>query len=403
MNLYKNFLLVGDKSDADFPALLNVNGHIHTPHSFSAFNDFSQIFSMAVSENISVLGINDFYTTDGYGEFVASAMENKVFPLFNIEFMALQKAEQQADIRVNDPQNPGRTYLSGKGLRFPTSMSEASRKKLEQLKYESNRQTYEMVDKLNDFLKTTSIDIHFNAAEMQTHLAKNLLRERHIAKAVRMAVSEKFQTPEKIKRALTEIFSGKEPQSPPCNAAALENEIRNNLLKVGGVAYVAEDGKAFLSLEEVVSLIVDAGGIPCYPALLDDAKGNLTDFEKNYAKMCDTLKSKNIFAIELIPGRNSFHALKEFVRFFDGAGFVVTFGTEHNTPQLDPLTVSCRGGVPLDEELLQINYKGVAVIAAHQYRIQVGEKGFPANHMPAADELKALEILGKQVIANFIK
>lgn len=404
MNLYNDFSPVNDKEQkAEFPALLKVNGHIHTPHSFSAFKDFGQIFSMAVAENVSVLGINDFYTTDGYEEFAGCAVKNKVFPLFNIEFMALQKAEQQAGIRVNDPQNPGRTYLSGKGLRFPVSMSESSRKKLAQLQSESNRQTYEMVDKLNHFLETTSTGLHFDAAEMQSQLARNLLRERHIATAVRMAVFDKFRTPEKIKAALTEIFSGKEPQSALENLPALENEIRNNLLKSGGVAYVAEDEKAFLSLTEVVDFIVDAGGIPCYPVLLDDAKGNFTDFEKDYPSMRDTLKSKGIYTIELIPGRNSFEALKEFVRFFDASGFAVTFGTEHNTPQLDPLTVSCRGGVPLDDELLKINYKGAAIIAAHQYKMSKGEKGFPADHFPASDELKTLECIGKQVIVNFIK
>lgn len=404
MNLYNDFLPVGNKERAaTFPALLKVNGHIHTPHSFSAFKDFGQIFSMAVAENISVLGINDFYTTDGYEEFAACAAESKVFPLFNIEFMALQKAEQQAGIRVNDPQNPGRTYLSGKGLRFPAAMSENSRAKLARLQSESNRQTYEMVDKLNRFLETTSTGLRFDAAEMQSQLAKNLLRERHIATAVRIAVFNKFQIPEKIKAAFTEIFSGKEPQSALDNLPALENEIRNNLLKSGGVAYVAEDEKAFLSLEEVVDFIIDAGGIPCYPVLLDDAKGNFTDFEKDYPSMCNTLRSKRIYTIELIPGRNSFEALKTFVRFFDAAGFAVTFGTEHNTPQLDPLTVSCRGGVPLDNELLQINYKGAAIIAAHQYRISKGEKGFPTDNFPTADQLEALEYAGKQVIANFIK
>ncbi len=62
----------------------NINGHIHTPHSFSAFSEIKQAFEMAKTEGVSVLGINDFYTTDGYNEFAELAVENKVFPLFNI-------------------------------------------------------------------------------------------------------------------------------------------------------------------------------------------------------------------------------------------------------------------------------------------------------------------------------
>ena len=91
-----------------------VNGHFHTPYSFSAFKDLRQVFTMAREESVKVLGINDFYTMAGYDEFHDLSQDFKLFPLFNIEFMSLLKAEQKAGIRVNDPNNPGRTYFSGK-------------------------------------------------------------------------------------------------------------------------------------------------------------------------------------------------------------------------------------------------------------------------------------------------
>jgi hypothetical protein len=101
-----------------------VNGHIHSPESFSAFSEMELAFQMAMNEGVRVLGINDFYTLDGYHEFASLALKYKVFPLFNVEFMALQDKLQQEGIRVNDPNNPGRTYFSGKGLRYPVRMSE---------------------------------------------------------------------------------------------------------------------------------------------------------------------------------------------------------------------------------------------------------------------------------------
>jgi hypothetical protein len=380
-----------------------INAHIHSPYSFSAFENMEQPFEMANSEHIVVLGINDFYTTDGYDEFASLAKSRRIFPLFNIEFMALQKNEQAEGIRINDPQNPGRTYLSGKGLRYPVVLSDNGLQKLQRLQSESNRQTYQMVDKLNQFLETTSTGIHFNATALHGKLARNLFRERHIATAVRLAVVEKFVTEENIYAALTEIFSGKTPKSSVWDVAALENEIRNNLLKAGGPAYVPEDEKAFLSLREVIEFIIDAGGIPCYPVLLDDAKGNFTDFEGDFQMMANALKTKGIFMIELIPGRNDYSVLKDFVRFFDQQGFGITFGSEHNTPQLDPLTITCRGGIPLDDELMQISYKGAALIAAHQFLIANGKPGFPVYEFPSAGLLTELEGIGKQVIMNFIK
>ncbi len=382
-------------------AVPNINGHIHTPHSFSAFSEIEQAFELAKKEGVSVLGINDFYTTDGYNEFAELAVKNKIFPLFNIEFMALQNDLQEAGVRVNDPSNPGRTYFSGKGLRQPAKMSEASQQKITNLQKESNRQTFEMVKKLNAFFAENGIDIQFDAAEVQARLAKNLFRERHIAQAIRIAVFEKETTDLGRAKLMNAIFSGKEIKSAIDDVAGLENEIRGNLLKAGGAAFVPEDPKAFLSLEEVHELIIDAGGIPCYPVLLDFANGNFTDFEGDKEKLLQTLKSKNIFSIELIPGRNNFNILKDFVTFFNKNGFVITFGTEHNTPKLDPMKVSCGGGVDLDDELKQINYEGTAIVAAHQYLIAKGKEGYLKNGVARIEEKERFIELGKAVIARF--
>lgn len=79
----------------NFPVYREINGHIHTPYSFSAFTDMGTIFSMAKSENIAVLGINDFFVTDGYDDFYRRSMQNKIFPLFNIEFIGLLKDHQK--------------------------------------------------------------------------------------------------------------------------------------------------------------------------------------------------------------------------------------------------------------------------------------------------------------------
>lgn len=380
-----------------------INGHIHTPHSFSAFSGMEQPFQMAEKEGISVLGINDFYTTGGYDEFAAMAVKYHVFPLFNIEFMALQKEEQAAGIRINDPVNPGRTYLSGKGLRYPVMLNERNREVLSLLHTESNRQTYAMTGKLNEYLSAIGAGLQFDPAEIQIRLAKNLLRERHIAAAIRIAVYEKFENQAGIRDFFTLLYGGKEPKASTDNIAAVENEIRNNLLKSGGPAYVPEDEKAFLSLVEVTGLITDAGGIPCYPVLLDDAKGNFTGFEKNWDLMAEQLLTKGIYMIELIPGRNDHDVLSRFVHFFDEHGFVITFGSEHNTPQLDPLTISCRGMVPPGRDLEQINYKGAAVIAAHQYLNAHGMAGFPVGCFPSHKEVHELEMIGKKVISAFTK
>ncbi len=378
----------------------DINGHIHTPHSFSAFSTVEEPFKMAVSEGVSVLGINDFYTTDGYNEFAEMAKKYRVFPLFNIEFMALQKDLQEAGIRVNDPNNPGRTYFSGKGLCQPVKMSNVSIQKIKELQEESNRQTYEMVDKLNAFFAKKGLLIRFDALELQSRLAKNLFRERHIAQAIRMAVFETEDNDLGRANLLNKIFGGKMIKSAIDDFAGLENEIRGQLLKAGGAAFVPEDPKAFLSLEEVWELIIDAGGIPCYPMLLDFGNGNFTDYEADKQKLLKELESKKVFSIEIIPARNNVNVLREYVPFFNKKGFVITFGSEHNTPKLDPVKLNS-GGVELDEELKQINYEGTAVIAAHQYLMAKGQEGYLKNGVAKSNEKADFVALGKAVIAKF--
>lgn len=383
--------------------ILQVNGHFHTPYSFSAFSEIIQVFEMAEKEGVKVLGINDFYTTDGYAEFNQLAKQFHIFPLFNIEFMTLQKDLQAAGIRVNDPNNPGRTYFSGKGLKYPVELNAQMVDRLLGVQEESNRQTSEMIKKLNGWLKELGEDFSFSFDSMKAKYAKNLLRERHIAKALREAVAERYLSAGEQKAVWTKIFSGKAPKSDVADFAGLENEIRGNLLKSGGKAFVPEDDKAFLSLEQVIELIIKAGGIPCYPVLLDNPKGEFTDFEGDYEKLYKSLVAKNVYSLELIPGRNNPEILEEFVNYFHDKGFVITFGTEHNTPKLDPITVYGGDGNELNDHLKKIGYEGACIVAAHQYLVAKGKEGYlDAEGRAKTNQREEFVAVGHAAISHFV-
>ena len=104
--------------------VMKVNAHLHTPYSFSAFNDIDDALDRAVKEGVKVVGINDFYTTSGYDAWSDGCKKRNLFPLFGIEFISLNEVDQRAGLRVNDPGNPGRIYLSGKGLSYPFMLDE---------------------------------------------------------------------------------------------------------------------------------------------------------------------------------------------------------------------------------------------------------------------------------------
>jgi hypothetical protein len=380
-----------------------VNGHFHTPFSFSAFENLNQVFRMARDEDVKVLGINDFFTTKGYTDFYKLSLANFIFPLFNIEFIGLLKEEQQNNIRVNDPNNPGRIYFSGKGLKYPFYLEKKYIKLLDSVIKENMTQVSAMTEKVNESLRSVGSGIRLYFNEIREKYAKNLVRERHIAKALRIKIYEEYKEENQLKVFLNKLYSGKESKVKTTNHAALENEIRSNLLKKGGAAFVEENEKAFLSIDNVIKIILNAGGIPCYPLLLDDKNGRITDYEKDKKVLSDKLKSRNIYCIEFIPGRNDFFILKEYVNYFRENGFILTFGTEHNTPDRIPLTVSCRNEVPLDDELLRISFEGACVIAAHQYLNARGEMGYINRFgVPGIKKKDYFINLGKAVIEKYL-
>jgi len=407
----KNFLsdfpsyekLIIEMQGTNLPAYREANGHIHTPYSFSAFSDMDTVFKMAGNEKISLLGINDFYVTDGYDSFHKGCIENNIFPLFNIEFIGLLKDEQKKGIRINDPNNPGRIYFSGKGLDYPFHTGFMLRKQLKGVIRESQKQIKAMINKLNKLIEKENPSFRLSYETIKKEYAHDLVRERHIAKALRKLAISKFTAPEEQLHFLESLYGGKKSKTGLSDTAALENEIRSNILKSGGTAFVAEDESSFLELKKIIRIIIKAGGIPCYPVLLDDPSGKFTEFESDPEKLYTTLKSLGIECIELIPGRNDINILKNFVDFFHKKGFIVTFGTEHNTPEMIPLTVSARGSVPLDESLKRIAWEGVCIIAAHQYLRADGRQGYVLpDGTHSADQMKELIKLGQLVIEYFL-
>ena len=395
--------LVKEMKGMQPPPFREVNGHIHTPYSFSAFPEMDTIFKMAKEENIAVLGINDFYVTDGYPSFHKGCVKNRIFPLFNIEFIGLLREEQQKGVRINDPNNPGRIYFSGKGLDYPFQIGLMQKIQLWKVVRESQGQMKAMIQKLNGLIEKQDPELRLSYSTIRKEYAKDLVRERHLAKALRMAAVKKSAEPEKQIAFLEALYGSKKLKSDINNPASVENEIRSNLLKSGGAAFVEEDEKSFLELKKIISIILKAGGIPCYPVLLDDPSGKFTEYEGDYEKLDHSLKKLGVVCIELIPGRNDGKILKEFVEFFNSRGYIITFGTEHNTPEMIPLTITTRGSVALDESLKKIAWEGACITAAHQYLRYDGRQGYVMeNGKNNGEQKKELAMLGQMVIEYYL-
>lgn len=352
----------------------NVNAHLHTNYSFSAFDSIPQAAQMAAEQNVKVVGINDFYSMEGYAEWDRETRARGLYPLFNIEFISLNAEDQLRGVRVNDPNNPGRTYLSGKGLAYPVTLSGEPAAKLAKVREESNRQVAAMCRKVEGLFKECGCDFGYNYELIKSALTCGSVRERHLAKAIRHAVDRIFPDRQEAAQFYSKLFGGKPLKSDIGDAAKVENEIRGNLLKAGGAAFVPETPEAFLPMEEVRRIILAAGGIPTYPFLADDAKGCFTDFEEDLQDVAAMLKRRGFYSVEFITTRNCPQVLEKYAEYLWDQGLAVTFGSEHNTPAMEPVMLSCRGGVPLSDTLKRLNYYGACIIAAHQKLY--GERGY---------------------------
>jgi len=231
----------------------------------------------------------------------------------------------------------------------------------------NNEQVKQMMEKVNAILAEAGYGFTLDFEDVKSRFAKEQVRERHLARAIRDLAVTKFPNVKEQKEFYKTLFGGKELSSEIGNEAAVENEIRSKLLKAGGAAFVEEDPTTFLDTGTIHDIIIKAGGIPTYPFLADDAKGNYTDFEGDLPAAMADLKKRGFYSAEFIPTRNNHDRMKEYVLQLVKEGFVVTFGTEHNAPGKQPIEVFAGGGTPLDEDLLKINYEGACIIAAHQY------------------------------------
>lgn len=317
--------------------MIYTNSHVHSPYSFSAFKSMNEMFDLAKKDAVKVLGINDFYSVGGYGEFRDLAQANKIYAMYNAEFLALEPNFQHSKTRINDPSNCGRMYIVGKGF-HPDGFGDMDHRCRNLLKTAIDSQvahTKKIIERVNEFYNSNLVSYE----GIMKNGAKDFVGERHIAREIKRVYAVDNAT---------------------------EVDIRTKILKRGGPAYVEESEENFLTVTQCIEVIRSAKGIPCYPVLFDYGSNQFTEFESDLESMYKFLVKLGIKHLDIIPDRNSIENLKRLVEFFDKRGFYIMFGTEHNTHEMKRVRVTHKNGTELDQKLIDIAYKGCCSIAAWQ-------------------------------------
>jgi hypothetical protein len=358
-------------------AALRANTHVHVPPNFSAFGAVGEVIDRAVEQDVRVVGFSNYYGFDVYGPLAERAWQAGVFPVFGLEAMAGDDELRRAGVKINDPGNPGKMYLCGKGITRFAHPGERARQLLQTVRDTDGARTALLVERLGEVFAAAGIAVPVTADGIAATVAHRCgqpvstvyLQERHVAQAFQEALFDAVAETDRP-AALAGLLSV--PGVPATDAVAVQNAIRTHLMKAGRPAYVPEH---FVPAEHVHELILQLGGIPCYPVLADGADP-VCAFEQSVEALSGYLVEHGIPCAELIPNRNAPQVLTAYAQGLRAAGIVVLAGTEHNTAEMVPMQPVCSDGSPLPPEVRDLFWEGTCVVAAHQFCRARGEVGY---------------------------
>jgi len=353
-----------------------VNTHIHFPPNFSAFDTVEDVITTATGEGARAIGISNFFDQQVYADFAEQAVAAGIVPLFGLEFITLDDELSAAGIRVNDPANPGRMYLCGKGIAPFREKSALASRVATEIRLGNDERADTMVAKLADWFLTCGLDTGLTAEVIAHEVATAAgvpfewvsLQERHVARAFQKAL---FQSPLTERASLLEAAYGAPPGVDLDDAVALQGEIRSRLIKVGTPGFVPE---VPLGFADAYAYVLEMGGIPTYPTLADGVSP-VCPFEEPATELAAKLLERGIHAAELIPIRNTSVCVDAYVKAFTDAGIIVMGGTEHNTADRIPIEVACVDG-PVSDIARHAFWEATCVVAAHQHLVAQGQPGY---------------------------
>ncbi|HEY3332503.1 MAG TPA: hypothetical protein VGK19_20910 [Capsulimonadaceae bacterium] len=387
-----------------------LNAHIHLPPNFTAFGTTEQAVELADAEDVRVLGASNYYDYSIYVDFGARAARRGIFPLFGLEIIALIDDLVASGVKLNDPGNPGKMYICGKGITQFDPMPADAGALLQVIRNNDSKRMEAITVNLARVFADAGVETGLDAAAIKQRVVARhdcplesvYLQERHVAQAFQEVIFEKIAADDRA--ALLEKAFGT-PSKSPSSDVTVQNEIRSHLLKAGKPAFAPD---TFVDFDHAYKLILALGGIPCYPTLADGTSP-ITPFEGPVSNMIAQLQMRGIPAAEFIPNRNSPEVLSEYVHALRKAGLFVTAGTEHNTRDLIAIEPVCAGDEAIPADVQDIFWEGACVVAAHQFLTLHGRPGFvdakgaPNPAYATADErIKAFAKVGAALLENYM-
>jgi len=355
-----------------------VNTHVHMPPNFSAFDTPEEAVRIAAAEGVAAMGTSNYYDFNVYKRFATAAVEAAIVPLFAFEIITLIDDLPDGGMLINDPTNVNRMYLCGKALSRIDSPVASAASSMAAMRAASDDRIRRMTALIAARCAGAGLAGDVTDRGIAATVADRCgapvewvsLQERHVAQAFQEMLFRDVATGVRAE-VLGRLF-GAPTSVDTTDPAAVQDAIRSNLMKAGKPAFVPE---AAISFHDAYRLILELGGIPCYPILADGASP-ICPFEDPPDELAERLLSRGIYCAELIPVRNRSEVIDRYVATLRGAGIVVTAGTEHNTRRMIPVEPMALGGERLSDAAREVFWEGTCVVAAHQESTAAGRPGY---------------------------
>jgi hypothetical protein len=319
---------------------------------------------------------------------------------------------RRAGLKINDPGNPGKFYLCGKGItRFEQMTPEAARL-IDRIRRNDSARMAEMAERIKRIFSDRGLPTDIDQQAVVEMIVRRhgsdretvVCQERHIAQCFQEMLFDQVEPQERTER-LNAILGAETKAKDPGDFVTIQDDLRSHLMKAGQPAFVDE---TFIGFDDAYRLILELGGVPCYAAVADGASP-ISPFEESPEKLTAEIRQRNIHAVEWIPRRNTIGVLRDYVLNMRSAGLAVTAGTEHNTLDLAPLDPFCKDG-DVPDDLRAVFWEGACTVAAHQFLCLHGERGFvdgngnPNPNYASADErIRAFAKIGAAVIERYYR
>jgi hypothetical protein len=280
-----------------------------------------------------------------------------------MEAVALDRPAQQGGLRLNDPNNPGRCYLTAKSVTRALPAGGRGAAALGRMRAALTERNRQLVANLNRHLVSIGARVQISMEQVEALTPAGNTTERHVIQTLAEAVLA-------AEADAGAVFTALCGSAPPdlTTAAVLHDFLRGKLVKAGCPDYAPELPEAFLSIEDMAAMYLEMGAIPTYPVL-----GNpVCELEEDIPAMIARLEALKIFALEVIPNRNTPERLTAIVEAAGAAGIPIFTGTEHNTKTPGPLTDKYSPHEPFRTAF----FEGALVALGHAAEIKRGNLGY---------------------------